>query len=709
MRLRILLVFSLLISLPLTVFVLLRQTGLLNKAAPVDATPAIIALSLDPTTITAEVGETFPVQIKVNTQGKPVSIIQTHIIYTYEGDSPDIEVVDAAGTEADLTQIKAEEIPSLNFITNDVSDSALPSGTEHQVIIRLDGILADEQTAFSANQDTVFGTITFRANRAVDQKALRIDPDLSKVTSFDTGADLTVIPTNASITVSGSTTLDSPIITSIYPNRGDVGSTVIIQGEHFGQSQGDSTVKFGTTEADTIKSWDENSITALVPQGALSGKVSITTLHGTGESSLPFDIAGGSTASANIPRIESFFPLNAPTGATISIIGTEFGNTQGTATLSVGTTPITAITSWTNVLIEARIPINATSDVITLITPTGTAQSARCLLIEGTTTPTKCTAETSQNVTATILETTTTGATIAWDSSEKGTSQIEFGLTEQLGSTTEEFDIDTPTTEHAVELTGLSACTTYSFKTKTKLGESKTEMSALQTFTTTGCPQNARIIETKTAELTAGQSLQLGAPSTISIKAPINNPKTTFQINKLSGGSNASPEEVTAVSENFYELHAFSSPTERVGSFNDPVSVTMTFDPTALGDISPESLTIYRNDGTNWYALTNCTVDSQRHEVTCPTTQFSTFGLFGQQTAQGAENSVPLPENPENATPSITPVIPTPSAGTTSPPTVTIPVTGWSEPSNRLAWLGLLLSTGGVVLLLHGIRLKRRT
>ena len=59
-----------------------------------------------------------------------------------------------------------------------------------------------------------------------------------------------------------------------------------------------------------------------------------------------------------------------------------------------------------------------------------------------------------------------TGATVAWTTDEGATSQVEWGLTTALGTTTTETSVYT--TQHAVTLTGLSNTTTYYFKVTSK-------------------------------------------------------------------------------------------------------------------------------------------------------------------------------------------------------------------------------------------------
>src|SRR5437660_11954020 len=65
----------------------------------------------------------------------------------------------------------------------------------------------------------------------------------------------------------------APSITSLTPNTGAVGSSIVIAGSNFGPSAGNGNVKFNGTSATTITSWGASSITATVPSGATTGNV----------------------------------------------------------------------------------------------------------------------------------------------------------------------------------------------------------------------------------------------------------------------------------------------------------------------------------------------------------------------------------------------------------------------------------------------------
>ena len=82
-----------------------------------------------------------------------------------------------------------------------------------------------------------------------------------------------------------------------------------------------------------------------------------------------------------------------------------------------------------------------------------------------------------------IASTTEAGATITWETDEPATSQVQYGKTEQYGSTTTENT--NLSTSHTVKLTGLDDDTTYYFKVISKdASGNKATLAGDQPFTT---------------------------------------------------------------------------------------------------------------------------------------------------------------------------------------------------------------------------------
>jgi phosphodiesterase/alkaline phosphatase D-like protein len=78
---------------------------------------------------------------------------------------------------------------------------------------------------------------------------------------------------------------------------------------------------------------------------------------------------------------------------------------------------------------------------------------------------------------------TKAGATITWTTNEGATSQVQYGLTEDYGSSTTE--VTTLATSHSVDLTGLKAGKTYHYRVVSKDAAANQAVSADNTFKTT--------------------------------------------------------------------------------------------------------------------------------------------------------------------------------------------------------------------------------
>jgi peptidoglycan hydrolase-like protein with peptidoglycan-binding domain len=57
----------------------------------------------------------------------------------------------------------------------------------------------------------------------------------------------------------------------------------------------------------------------------------------------------------------------------------------------------------------------------------------------------------------------------------------------------------------------------------------------------------------------------------------------------------------------------------------------MTYSDGDIGTLDESTLRIYRYDGSNWNALTGCTVDTSANTLTCATSSFSDFAIFGEE------------------------------------------------------------------------------
>lgn len=153
----------------------------------------------------------------------------------------------------------------------------------------------------------------------------------------------------------------APVISSFTPSSGAVGTQVTINGDHL---SGATLVRFGASSGASFTVNNDTRITAIVPTGATTGKISVSTSGGTVQSSGTFTVSG--------PVINSFSPTSGPVGTSVAIYGNRLTGTTG---VTFGSASATYVVNTDN-KITAVVPGAAVSGRIQVTTPSGTALSA---------------------------------------------------------------------------------------------------------------------------------------------------------------------------------------------------------------------------------------------------------------------------------------------------------------------------------------------
>lgn len=182
-------------------------------------------------------------------------------------------------------------------------------------------------------------------------------------TGATTGRIAVTAPTGTGTSTTNFTvTQCAPTIVSFTPTNGPVGTSVVINGDDF---TGTVTVRFnGVNAAFTVNS--DAQITATVPAGATTGRITITNGVGTGSSSSDFVVTAA-------PTITSFSPATGPVGTTVTINGT---NLTGTTAVRFNGVAASTFTVNSATRITATVPAGATTGRITVTNSAGTATSA---------------------------------------------------------------------------------------------------------------------------------------------------------------------------------------------------------------------------------------------------------------------------------------------------------------------------------------------
>jgi subtilisin family serine protease len=272
-------------------------------------------------------------------------------------------------------QSRPQELIATSVSVADVSNAEGNSGsTDFAVVVARSGDLtrsatvdwatADgSATASSGDYAAASGTVSFASGQAtatihvaVNGDAI-VEPDETFTVSLSN-------PNGTSIdwgTATGTIVNDdfAPAISSFSPPAGKVKTLVTISGSHF---TGLLSVTFNGVAASSPTLLNDSTVTAKVPSGATSGPITVTTASGQAVSTTTFKVK---------PVLTSFSPPSGPVGTTVVITGTAFTGVKAVKFNGVKAHIVSS--SYTQ--ITATVPAGATTGLIVVTTPGGSAKS----------------------------------------------------------------------------------------------------------------------------------------------------------------------------------------------------------------------------------------------------------------------------------------------------------------------------------------------
>ncbi|MGA2658443.1 MAG: immunoglobulin domain-containing protein [Verrucomicrobiota bacterium] len=177
-----------------------------------------------------------------------------------------------------------------------------------------------------------------------------------------TGPITVATPGGAATSAASFIVSTAPAITGFTPISGSVGTAVTITGANL---TGTTAVSFGAIAAATFTVDSPTQITATVPAGATTGKISVTTPTGTAQSGGPFTVT-------TAPVITGFSPASGPIGSIVTVTGANFVAVSRVAFNGVqAPSPVVQSSSQ----LTAAVPAGASTGPISITTATGTTQS----------------------------------------------------------------------------------------------------------------------------------------------------------------------------------------------------------------------------------------------------------------------------------------------------------------------------------------------
>ena len=243
----------------------------------------------------------------------------------------------AAGTNPGPYNYTVFPAPSISGIN--------PASGKHGDTVTLTGV------GLSTTTDVKFHGVTTTYDIISDTSLSVVIPDLTTTGQF------TVTAAGGTGTSTGSFAVQN-YIDSIDPSSGVSGDTVTIRGVDFTKLQ---SVAFSGAAA-FYSVVNPTTVTAVVPSGAATGKITLTYSDGTVESNNDFVIY-------QPVSITSFTPHAGPAGSTVTISGSGFTGTSSVA-FNGKAAMFTVVNDGS---ITAAVPSGATTGYITITNPDGPA------------------------------------------------------------------------------------------------------------------------------------------------------------------------------------------------------------------------------------------------------------------------------------------------------------------------------------------------
>ncbi len=255
-----------------------------------------------------------------------------------------ITVTNPAGSMSSATDFTVYQPPTINTFSPE-------SGIVANVVV-IDG------SNFTNPSEVTFNGTTATNFTWISSQRIRVSvPD-----GATTGPIAVTTPGGHATSASNFTVYQKPAISSFTPESGAVGQVVTITGNSF---VGVTRVIFNITTAITCTVNSETSITATVPSGATTGRISVSTIYGPATSDVDFVVN-------QPPTISSFAPSAGAVGIGVTINGSNF---TGATAVYFGGVLQTTYTVISDTMITTTVPSGAQTGPISVTTPGGTATS----------------------------------------------------------------------------------------------------------------------------------------------------------------------------------------------------------------------------------------------------------------------------------------------------------------------------------------------
>lgn len=362
--------------------------------------------------------------------------------------------------------------------------------------------------------------------------------------------------------------------------------------------------------------------------------------------SVSSDKTNGSYTTGEVIDIDVTFSETVTSTGNVTVT-LETGDTDRTCTFTV----TSASTGTCNYTVQA----GDTADDLTVNSISGTIADTNSNAMSNFVPTTNLAANkalvvdtTSPTVSAVSASPSTTSAIITWTSDESTSSLVNYGLTSSFGSSTSESDTSPRVTSHTVTVSNILPCSIYYFQAVSKDAATNQGASNASTFTTTGCAGSATVsAQSSSSQIdkdTGGSASLTSDSRTVNLTIPVGYSGTSayFQIKQIDKASVinsiSTPTNFGLAGDLVYDFKALTAVDTQTNSFSQPITVSLTYTDSDVVGLDQSTLVIYQYDSA-WTKLSNCSTNLGTKTVTCTTTNFSTFALFGQSSSSSSNSS----------------------------------------------------------------------
>lgn len=246
---------------------------------------------------------------------------------------------------------------------------------------------------------------------------------------------------------------------------------------------------------------------------------------------------------------------------------------------------------------------------------------------------------TSPEISSVASTASSTSALLSWTTNEAASSQAVYGPSTQYGATSTVTDLSPLVTSHSVSIDGLVACATYYYRVISVDASGNSTTSTNASFITRGCVGSSPVSTSTASSITnaVGGSVSLledASALVLTIPSGFASSSANFQIKRLDVSAveavTGRPSGYLAAGEHVYSLTAVTASSGAISVFDNALTVTISYVASDTSVLQESTLRIFRWDDGAWTALSDCSVNTSLRQVSCLTTHFSTFQLFGQ-------------------------------------------------------------------------------